>query len=72
MNSDAYYEWVAEYLRAAPGSAIERIARWHMGVLRGQIVDTQAKTVYDPTNHIQKGRALLEAAPTTSQRMEVR
>jgi hypothetical protein len=35
MNSDAYYEWVAEYLRSAPGSAIERIARWHMGVLRG-------------------------------------
>jgi hypothetical protein len=35
MNSDAYYEWVAEYLRAAPGSAIERIARWHMGMLRG-------------------------------------
>jgi hypothetical protein len=35
VNSDAYYEWVAEYLRAAPGSAIEQIARWHMGVLRG-------------------------------------
>jgi hypothetical protein len=40
--------------------------------LREQIVDTQAEKVYDPTNHIQKGRALLEAAPTTSQRMEVR